>query len=79
MRRNRSAAFLAIVATAAALAVACSSSSSSSGHDTWAAPAMGTDETGPPIDFPLPRSYIPSSDFCCVYVPSRPELSFIWR
>jgi hypothetical protein len=36
---------------------------------------MGNDETGPPLDFPLPRSYIPSPGLCRVYVPDRPGLS----
>jgi hypothetical protein len=74
MRRNRSAGYLASVAVAAALAVACSGSSSSAGGDTAAGPQQSI-ESGPPIDFDLPRSYIPSPGFCRIYYPRRPDES----
>ncbi len=74
MRRTDSIAFLAVVLTASVLAAACSSSSSGGGGDSGAAPQQSI-ESGPPLEFNLPRSYIPSPGFCRIYYPDRPAES----
>jgi hypothetical protein len=74
MRSTSSMTLAAIVTVAVVLAAACSSSSSTGGGETGAAPQQSV-ETGPPLEFNLPRSYIPSPGFCRIYYPRRPEES----
>jgi len=73
MHRTRSAASLALVAVLVVIA-ACGGSTSSAGGDQAAAPQQSL-ETGPPLEFPLPRSYIPSPGLCRIYYPDRPAES----
>ncbi len=72
MHKTRLLAFFALVGVAAIL-VACGGSSSSGG-DHAAAPQQSL-ETGPPLEFDLPRSYIPAPGLCRIYYPRRPEES----
>jgi hypothetical protein len=68
MNRTRIAASLFMLTLAAGLLVACGSGGSSGG-------ASPSQEYGPPLDFPLERSVVPSPGFCRVYNPRRPEAS----
>ena len=74
MQGTSSMGLAAMVVVAAVGATACSSSSASGGRDTGEAPQQSL-ETGPPLEFDLPQSYIPSPGFCRIYYPERPEES----
>ena len=73
MHKTRLLAFFALVGVVAIL-VACGGSSSSGGGDQASAPQQSL-ETGPPLEFDLPRSYIPSPGLCRIYYPRRPDES----
>ena len=72
MHKTRLAAFFALVGVMAIL-VACGGSTSEGG-DQSAAPQQSI-ESGPPLDFPLPRNMIPSPGLCRIYYPQRPQES----
>ena len=73
MHKTRLLACFALVGVVAIL-VACGVSSSSGGGDQASAPQQSL-ETGPPLEFDLPRSYIPSPGLCRIYYPRRPAES----
>ncbi len=72
MHKTRLVAFFAVVGVVAIL-VACGGSTSEGG-DQASAPQQSI-ETGPPLEFDLPRSYIPSPGLCRIYYPRRPAES----
>jgi hypothetical protein len=72
MDKTRLVAFFTVVGVVAIL-VACGSSTSEGG-DQASAPQQSL-ETGPPLEFDLPRSYIPSPGLCRIYYPRRPAES----
>jgi len=72
MQKTRLVAFFALVGVVAIL-VACGGSTSEGG-DQASAPQRSL-ETGPPLEFDLPRSYIPSPGLCRIYYPTRPAES----
>jgi hypothetical protein len=72
MQKTRLAAFFALVGVVAIL-VACGGSTSEGG-DQSSAPQQSI-ESGPPLEFDLPRSYIPSPGLCRIYYPQRPAES----
>ena len=72
MYKTRLAALFALLGVMAIL-VACGGSTSEGGDQ---APAANPNlETGPPLEFDLPRSYIPSPGLCRIYYPRRPAES----
>ena len=72
MDKTRLVAFFAVLGVVAML-VACGGSTSEGG-DQASAPQQSL-ETGPPLEFDLPRSYIPSPGLCRIYYPRRPAES----
>ena len=68
MDKTRLVAFFTVVGVVAIL-VACGGSTSEGG-DQASAPQQSL-ETGPPLEFDLPRSYIPSPGLCRIYYPRR--------
>lgn len=72
MDKTRLVAFFAVAGVVAIL-VACGGSTSEGG-DQASAPQQSI-ETGPPLEFDLPRSYIPSPGLCRIYYPRRPAES----
>jgi hypothetical protein len=72
MDKTRLVAFFTVVGVVAIL-VACGGSTSEGG-DQASAPQQSL-ETGPPLEFDLPRSYIPSPGLCRIYYPRRPAES----
>ena len=78
MHKTRLLAFSALVALVAVL-VACSSSTSSGGASQQSGAQPVVQESGPPLQFDLPQSYIPSPGLCRIYYPQRPDESDVLR
>ena len=74
MHNTRLSAGLALLVLVAVL-VACSSSTTSGGSQQTQRPEPMVEETGPPLQFDLPQSYIPSPGLCRIYYPRRPAES----